>query len=50
MKYQNFIDRKEEILTLERLYKSQKSEFVATYGHRCVATINNIDRRTLTEP
>lgn len=34
MKYQNIIGREEEIATLERLYKSQKSEFVAIYGRR----------------
>lgn len=34
MKYQNVIGRKEEIATLERLYKSQKSEFIAIYGRR----------------
>jgi len=36
MKYQNVIGRKEEIATLERLYKSQKSEFIAIYGRRRV--------------
>ena len=34
MKYQSVIGREEEIATLERLYKSQKSEFVAIYGRR----------------
>ena len=34
MKYQNIIGREEEIATLERLYKSQKAEFVAIYGRR----------------
>ncbi len=34
MKYQNIIGREEEIATLERLYQSQKSEFVAIYGRR----------------
>ena len=34
MAYQNIIGREEEIATLERLYKSQKSEFVAIYGRR----------------
>ena len=34
MKYKNIIGRETEIATLERLYKSQKSEFVAIYGRR----------------
>ena len=34
MKYQSIIGREEEIATLERLYKSQKSEFIAIYGRR----------------
>ena len=34
MKYQNIIGREEEISTLERLYKSNKSEFIAIYGRR----------------
>ncbi len=34
MKYQSIIGREAEIATLERLYKSQKSEFVAIYGRR----------------
>lgn len=34
MKYQSIIGRVEEIATLERLYKSQKSEFIAIYGRR----------------
>jgi hypothetical protein len=36
MKYQSIIGREEEIATLERLYKSQKSEFIAIYGRRRV--------------
>ena len=34
MKYPNIIGREMEISTLERLYKSKKSEFVAIYGRR----------------
>ena len=34
MKYPNIIGREAEIATLERLYKSKKSEFVAIYGRR----------------
>ena len=34
MKYPNIIGREVEIFTLERLYKSKKSEFVAIYGRR----------------
>lgn len=34
MKYQSVIGREEEITTLERLYKTQKSEFIAIYGRR----------------
>lgn len=34
MKYPNIIGREVEISTLERLYKSKKSEFVAIYGRR----------------
>ena len=34
MKYPNIIGREAEISTLERLYKSKKSEFVAIYGRR----------------
>ena len=34
MKYPNIIGRDVEISTLERLYKSKKSEFVAIYGRR----------------
>ena len=34
MKYSNIIGREAEIATLERLYKSKKSEFVAIYGRR----------------
>lgn len=34
MKYLNIIGRKHEIETLERIYKSKKSEFVAIYGRR----------------
>ncbi len=34
MNYQSIIGREAEIATLERLYKSQKSEFVAIYGRR----------------
>ncbi len=34
MKYQSVIGREVEIETLERLYKSQKSEFIAIYGRR----------------
>lgn len=36
MKYPNIIGRGEEIATLEQLYKSKKSEFVAIYGRRRV--------------
>ena len=36
MKYPNIIGRETEIATLERLYKSKKSEFVAIYGRRRV--------------
>ena len=36
MKYPNIIGREMEISTLERLYKSRKSEFVAIYGRRCI--------------
>lgn len=36
MSYANIIGRKDEILKLERLYKSSKSEFVAIYGRRRV--------------
>ena len=34
MKYSSIIGREQEIATLERLYKSKKSEFVAIYGRR----------------
>ena len=34
MKYPNIIGRENEISTLERLYKSKKSEFDAIYGRR----------------
>ena len=34
MKYPNVIGREAEISTLERLYQSRKSEFVAIYGRR----------------
>ena len=34
MKYQNIIGREKEIEALERLYASQKSEFIAIYGRR----------------
>ena len=34
MKYQSIIGREEEIATLDRLYKSKKSEFIAIYGRR----------------
>ncbi len=34
MRYPNIIGREQEIATLERLYKSKKSEFVAIYGRR----------------
>lgn len=34
MKYPNIIGREVEISTLERLYKSKKSEFIAIYGRR----------------
>ena len=34
MNYPNIIGREAEISTLERLYKSKKSEFVAIYGRR----------------
>ena len=34
MKYPDIIGREAEIATLERLYKSTKSEFVAIYGRR----------------
>lgn len=36
MSYANIIGRKDEIATLERIYKSSKSEFVAIYGRRRV--------------
>ncbi|MGM9844496.1 MAG: ATP-binding protein, partial [Muribaculaceae bacterium] len=36
MSYKNIIGRKKEIATLERLYKSNKSEFVAIFGRRRV--------------
>ena len=36
MSYANIIGRVEEIATLERLYNSTKSEFVAIYGRRRV--------------
>ena len=34
MKYPNTIGRENEIATLERLYKSKKSEFLAIYRRR----------------
>ncbi len=34
MKYPSIIGREQEIATLERLYRSKKSEFVAIYGRR----------------
>lgn len=34
MKYPSIIGREQEIATLERLYQSKKSEFVAIYGRR----------------
>lgn len=34
MKYSNIIGRKQEIASLERIFKSKKSEFVAIYGRR----------------
>lgn len=34
MKYPSIIGREQEIATLERIYKSKKSEFVAIYGRR----------------
>ena len=34
MKYSSIIGRKQEIASLERIFKSKKSEFVAIYGRR----------------
>lgn len=36
MAYNNIIGRNEEIKSLERFYKSSKSEFIAIYGRRRV--------------
>lgn len=36
MKYKNLVGRESEIKSLERLYKSNKSEFLAIYGRRRV--------------
>lgn len=43
MKYPNIIGREAEISTLERLYKSKKSEFVAIYGRRRIGKSYLVD-------